>query len=82
MQTIDAGGANRLPKLKPLGLEWCTFQVMRRTHATLMSAMKADPKAVASQLGHSVDVSLNVYTQSPIAVHRPLVNKLEKMILK
>jgi hypothetical protein len=44
--------------------------------------MKVDPKAVADQLGHSVDVSLNVYAQSPVAVRRPLVNKLEKLILK
>jgi integrase len=55
-----------LPKLQAVGLGWCNFQVMRRTHATLMRQLKADPKLVADQLGHTVDVSLNVYAQSPV----------------
>jgi len=45
-----------LPKLKAVGLAWCNFQVMRRTHATLMRHLKADPKLVADQLGHTVDI--------------------------
>jgi len=45
-----------LPKLAAAGLAWCNFQAMRRTHATLMRQLKADPKMVADQLGHSVDV--------------------------
>ena len=44
------------PRLKTIGLEWVNFQVMRRTHASLMRELKVDPKAVADQLGHSVDV--------------------------
>lgn len=55
---------------------------MRRTNATLMRQLKADPKAVADQLGHSVDVSLNVYAQSPVEVRRPLVNQLESLVVK
>jgi hypothetical protein len=35
------------PNLEEAGLAWATFQVMRRTHATLMRQMKADPKLVA-----------------------------------
>lgn len=35
---------NMYPKLAAVGLGWCNFQVMRRTHATLMGRMKADPK--------------------------------------
>jgi site-specific recombinase XerD len=73
---------NMQPKLEGVGLEWCNFQVMRRTHATLMRQLKADPKAVADQLGHSVDVSLNVYAQSPVEVRRPLVNQLESLVIK
>jgi integrase len=55
---------------------------MRRTHATLMRQLKADPKMVADQLGHSVDVSLNVYTQSSVEVHLPLVNQLESLLIQ
>ena len=72
---------NLYPQLEKIGLGWCNFQVMRRTHATLMRQLKADPKAVADQLGHSVDVSLNVYAQSPVEVRQPLVNQLERLVI-
>lgn len=37
---------NFLPQLKPVGLEWCNFQVFRRTHATLMNeAGRSRPQA-------------------------------------
>jgi integrase len=71
---------NFLPKLKSVGLEWCNFQVMRRTHTTIMRQLGADPKMVADQLGHSVDVSLNVYAQSSVASRLPIVNQLEKRL--
>jgi integrase len=73
---------NIQPRLAAAGLGWCNFQVMRRTHATLMRQLKADPKAVADQLGHSVDVSLNVYAQSTVEVRLPLVNELESLLLQ
>jgi integrase len=73
---------NMLPKLAPVGLGWCNFQVMRRTHATLMRQLKADPKMVADQLGHSVDVSLNVYAQSPVEGRLVLVNELESLLVQ
>jgi integrase len=73
---------NMQPALAKVGLGWANFQVMRRTHATLMRQMKADPKAVADQLGHSLDVSLNVYAQSPVSVRQPLVSELEKLVVK
>lgn len=69
------------PRLQDAGLGWATFQVMRRTHATLMKELKADPKLVADQLGHSLDVSLNVYTQSPVESRIDMVNKLEQSLL-
>jgi integrase len=68
------------PKLASVGLGWCNFQVMRRTHATLMRQLKADPHQVAAQLGHTVDVSLNVYAQSPVEGRLALVNQLENLI--
>ena len=73
---------NMQPALVKVGLGWANFQVMRRTHGTLMRQMKEDPHAVAAQLGHTVDVSLNVYAQSPVEVRREMVNRLEKLILK
>jgi len=73
---------NMEPKLTAVGLGWCNFQVMRRTHATLMRQLKADPKLVADQLGHSVDVSLNVYAQSPVAGRLALVNELEGLLIQ
>jgi integrase len=73
---------NMQPKLAAVGLGWCNFQVMRRTHATLMRRLKSDPKLVADQLGHSVDVSLNVYAQSPVEGPLALVNELERLLVQ
>ena len=52
------------PELRKLGLDWVNFQVMRRTHASLMGDLKVDPKIVADLMGHDVDVNLNVYAQT------------------
>ena len=54
---------------------------MRRTHSTVMKQLKADLKLVADQLGHTVDVNLNVYTQSPVESRLVIVNQLEKQLL-
>ena len=51
---------NILPRLSTVGLEWANFQVMRRTHASIMKQLGVDPKWVADQLGHSLDVSQNI----------------------
>lgn len=69
------------PALKKVGLEWATFQVMRRTHATLMKGLGVDGKLVADQLGHTLDVNQNVYTQSPVESRMVIVNQLEKRLL-
>jgi integrase len=69
-----------VPKLKPVGLAWANFLVMRRTHATLMKALGVDGKLVADQLGHSLDVNQNVYTQSPVESRLAAVNQLEKSL--
>jgi integrase len=68
------------PKLTKVGLAWATFLVMRRTHATLMKALGVDGKLVADQLGHSLDVNQNVYTQSPVESRLDMVNRLEKSL--
>jgi integrase len=69
------------PALAKVGLGWANFQVMRRTHATLMKVLGADGKLVADQLGHTLDVNQNVYTQSPVASRLVIVNQLEKQLL-
>jgi integrase len=69
------------PALSKVGLGWANFLVMRRTHATLMKTLKQDPKLVADQMGHSLDVSQNVYTQSPVESRLGMVNELEKSLL-
>ena len=68
------------PKLAKVGLEWVNFQVMRRTHASLMNALGVEGKLVADQLGHSLDVNQNVYTQSPVANRQNAVNQLERSL--
>jgi integrase len=65
------------PRLKTVGLEWVDFQVMRRTHASLMREHGVDPKIVADQMGHDVNVNLNVYTQTPIETKLEAVEVLE-----
>jgi len=50
---------------------------MRRTHVSLMSDLGVEGKLGADQLGHSLDVNLNVYTQSAVPKRQVVVNKLE-----
>jgi integrase len=65
------------PKLEKAGLGWVNFQVMRRTHASLMNGLGVEGKLVADQLGHSLDVNQNVYTQSAVSRRQVAVNRLE-----
>jgi integrase len=68
------------PKLKAVGLGWVNFQVMRRTHSTLMNGLGVEGKLFADQLGHSLNVNQNVYTKSPVANRQVAVNQLEKSL--
>jgi integrase len=81
MSKDNCWNRNIKPKLECVGLGWANFLVMRRTHATLMNELGVNGKLVADQLGHSLDVSQNVYTQSPVESRLPAVNKLEKSLL-
>lgn len=65
------------PKLEAVGLGWVDFHVMRRTHSTLMNEIHDDPKLVADQLGHTVDVNQNVYTRASVARRKEAVDALE-----
>ena len=71
-----------LPELEKVGLGWANFQVMRRTHASLMKELGVDPKVVADQLGHSVDVNQNVYTQTAVDIRYAAVNQLESLLVQ
>jgi hypothetical protein len=42
-----------------------------------MRELGVDPKTVADQLGHSVDVDLNVYTQTSIEERTKAMNALQ-----
>ena len=55
---------NMLPRLKTVGLEWASFQVMRRTNASLSRKEHIDDKVAADQRGHGLGVSLEVYSVS------------------
>jgi len=72
---------NIKPKLKSVGIDWANFLVMCRTHATLMNELGVNGMLVADQLGHSLDVSQDVYTQSSVESRLPTVNQLEKSLL-
>lgn len=69
-----------MPKLSAVGLSWANFQVMRRTHSSLMADLDVDPQVRAEQMGHDVDVNQNVYTQASFGRRRDAVNELEKAI--
>src|SRR5690606_2111853 len=58
-------------------LGWVNFHVMRRTHSSLMRELDVDPKVVAEQLGHTLDVNLNIYTDAGFQLRKKAVNILE-----
>ncbi len=68
------------PALKSAGLDWVTFQVMRRTWSSLSKAAGADQQAVADQLGHTVRVDLADYSQSPLAERLAAVEAFERYV--
>ena len=68
------------PRLKPVGLDWVNFLVMRKTHSCLLKELDVDPQVRAEQMGHTVDVNQNVYTRSSLERRREAVNKLESAL--
>jgi len=58
--------ADTFVRLWKVGLGWVDFHVMRRTHSSLMRDLGVDPKIVADQQGHTLDVNLNVYAQTSL----------------
>ena len=70
-----------LPKLKSVGLEWATFQVLRRTNASLSRKANVDDKVAADQRGHGLGVSLEVYAVSDLQQKIDAVTKLESVVI-
>ena len=68
------------PRLRSVGLEWVNFQVMRSTHASLMRELKVYPKVVADQLGHSLDVDLNVYRKTALGRRKEALDRFESAV--
>jgi hypothetical protein len=69
------------PKLREIKLGWASFQVMRRTHASLSRKAGIDPKLVADQLGHGIGVNLDVYTIADLEQRLAAVNVLEQSLV-
>jgi integrase len=69
------------PKLKPHGLEWVDFQVMRATHASIGHRLKLDPKVTADQRGHGVGVAIEEYTKTSLQDRAVAARKLEEAVL-
>jgi integrase len=71
------------PKLKAeeVRLGWVDYRVMRRTHSSLMNDQGVDPKVIADQQGHTVDVNLNVYTQTSMESRREAVETLASALV-
>ncbi|HEV8145522.1 MAG TPA: hypothetical protein VGP79_04040, partial [Bryobacteraceae bacterium] len=71
-----------LPKLERIGLEWATFQVLRKTNASLSKKAGVDPKVASDQRGHGIGVSMDVYTSSDMAQKRAAMKKLEGAVVR
>jgi hypothetical protein len=56
------------------------FTSCGRTHATLMKQIHDDPKLVADQLGHMVDVNQNVHARVSVERRKVAVDALEKAL--
>jgi integrase len=72
---------NMLPKLRKANLEWATFQVMRRTFATLSKQVGIDPHTRCAQMGNTVDVSENEYAVSQFEDKLAAVRKMEHILV-
>jgi integrase len=71
---------NIQPTLEKSKLDWASFQVLRRTYATLSREAGVDAKTRADQMGHHVDVSENEYAVTNLAAKIEAGRKLEAVI--
>ncbi len=73
---------NMFPTLDKIGLGWATFQVLRKTNASLSKKAGVDPKVASDQRGHGLGVSLEVYTSSDLEQKRAALKALEAAVLR
>ena len=66
------------PTLDQFKMTGVTFQALRRTCASTLNNLGIDGKLVADQLGHTLDVSQNVYTKTGIARQQEAISQLDK----
>jgi integrase len=64
------------PKLRPAGLGWINFAVLRRSHSTLHKQRNSDLKIIADQQGHGMRTHLDKYVQSGVAERKAEAAKL------
>ncbi len=67
-------------QLEEIGLESATFQVMRRTFATLSKQVGVDAHTRSAQMGNTVDVNENEYAFSRLEDKLAAVRKLENTV--
>jgi integrase len=70
------------PRLDKVGLGWASFQVLRRTYATLSREAGVDAKTRADQMGHHVDVTENDYAVTNLAAKLEAGRKLEAAVIQ
>jgi hypothetical protein len=71
-----------LPKLKLIGLEWATFQVMRRAFATRSKEVGVDAHTRSAQMGNTVDVNENEYAVATFEQKLAAVRRLETAVIQ
>jgi integrase len=76
----NAWRRNIQPKLRAIGLGWASFQVLRRTFATLSREAGVDAKTRADQMGHHVDVSENEYAVTTLIAKVAAGKRLEQSV--
>ncbi|MGD0904055.1 MAG: tyrosine-type recombinase/integrase [Terracidiphilus sp.] len=64
------------PKLRPAGLGWINFAIIRRSHSTLHKQRNSDLKIIADQQGHGMRTHLDKYVQSGVAERKAEAAKL------
>jgi integrase len=65
------------PWLEPIGLDWATFQVMRRTFATLSKKAGVNAHTRSAQMGNTVNVNENEYAVATFEEKLAAVRLLE-----
>lgn len=64
------------PRLRPVGLGWINFEVLRHSHSTLHKQRDSDLKIIADQQGHGMRTHLEDYVQSKVHERKAEASKL------